>query len=276
MTKDYTFISEDGSEIEVTAYFKEKYSNRHCIICVHGFKGFKDWGFWPYTGQYFAEAGYNVITFNFSHNGIGRDKFEFTETEKFAANTFSREVSELNQIISACRNNYFDFTCGEKIGLIGHSRGGAVSLLAGVSAGIDAFALWASIAKLDRYSERQKEEWRRKGHFEVDNSRTKQVMKLNLDLLTDIEENAKGALNIENAVINLGKTLLIAHGDQDLAVPVKEAEQIYAWSDKSRTELFKIYQTGHTFDIQHPFTESNRKFDSLLKKTLSFFNANLN
>jgi esterase/lipase len=68
---------------------------------------------------------------------------------------------------------------------------------------------------------------------------------------------------------------LIAHGDQDLAVPAAEAEEIYNWANKEKTELYIINNTGHTFGIVHPFEHSNEKFDKLLDKTLTFFNNNL-
>jgi fermentation-respiration switch protein FrsA (DUF1100 family) len=101
-------------------------------------------------------------------------------------------------------------------------------------------------------------------------------MKLFSSVLEDIEQNSSTTLNIENAVKLLNKPLLIAHGDQDLAVPIKEAEQLYQWAEKSQTELYKIYGTGHTFDIVHPFAGSNEKFEKLLNKTADFFIKNIN
>ena len=78
------------------------------------------------------------------------------------------------------------------------------------------------------------------------------------------------------AAKNLNKPLLIIHGEQDLTVPIKEAEQIFSWSNRGNTEFHKIKATGHTFDIVHPFEGSNPKFDSVLECTLNFFNKNLN
>lgn len=64
------------------------------FIC-HGFKGFKDWGFFPVLAEKLAEAGFVTVTFNFSMNGIGEDLENFTELEKFSLNTFSREQEDL-------------------------------------------------------------------------------------------------------------------------------------------------------------------------------------
>ncbi len=276
MNKEFTFTTHDGEIIRSTTFGQENLTEAPCLIFVHGFKGFKDWGFGPYLGEYFAEKGYFVITFNFSHNGIGNNKLEFTEPEKFARNTFSREVGELNEIISAYESGFFGNTRNNKIGIIGHSRGGAIALLtAAMNNSVSALVTWAGVSKLDRYSKRQKEVWREKGVFEVLNSRTKQVMRLNVSLLEDIEQNGDKLLNIEKGVKNLNKPYLIAHGSQDLAVPLKEAEQLYAWGNKEYTELFVIESTGHTFDIKHPFEESNEKFENLLNTTRLFFAKNL-
>lgn len=265
----------DGEKLRYTTYGDSPINSKNCLIFVHGFKGFKDWGFVPYIGNYFADKGYFVITFNFSHNGVGVDPLEFTELDKFAGNTFSREIKELSEIIDAYKNNFFGEVGNTKIGLVGHSRGGAISLLTAKQLKeIDAVAVWSSVANLDRYSDRQKEEWRKKGSFEVMNMRTKQIMRLNVSLLDDLENNKDGSLNIENAVKNLDRPLLIAHGEQDLAVPIKEAELLYEWSDKSKTEFYIMNSAGHTFDAKHPFEGTNEKIEKLLNKTLNFFNNN--
>lgn len=277
MGMDFSLKTEDGENLSITTYGLNSSIDQNCIIYVHGFKGFKDWGFVPYIADYMADKEYFVITFNFSHNGIGSDKLEFTELNKFAENTFSREINELEFVIDAYKNRFLNNNSVNKIGLLGHSRGGAVALITGYRKNlINAVTTWASISKLDRYSDRQKKEWKEKGYFEVINSRTKQLMRLNVSLLNDIEENKDGSLNLKNAVQNLNKPLLIAHGEQDLAVPVDEADTLYEWADKSQTELFKINKTGHTFDAKHPFEGSNEKLENLLQKTHSFFSKHLN
>jgi pimeloyl-ACP methyl ester carboxylesterase len=277
MNKDYTFSASDGEKLRITTYLNRSLFFGKTLVFVHGFKGFKDWGFGPYLGEYFVNKGFFVITFNFSHNGVGENKTEFTELEKFANNTFSREVRELNEIISAFRNDFFEVKGNTPLGLIGHSRGGAIALLAASKRNdVDAIVTWAAISKIDRYSKRQNQEWRKKGFFEILNTRTNQMMRLDVGLLDDIENNSNSTLNIENALKNLNRTLLIAHGEQDLAVPISEAEQLYKWSDKSRTEFYKLFSTGHTFDIVHPFKGSSEKFEKLLDKTTNFFVNNLN
>jgi dipeptidyl aminopeptidase/acylaminoacyl peptidase len=276
MTKDFILKTTKNNSLYISSCGYESIGKVPCLIFVHGFKGFKDWGFGPYLANYFAEHGYFVLTFNFSHNGTGNSS-EFTELDKFAENTFSLEISELSELIENYKAGFFGEISNKKIGVLGHSRGGAISILtSSIRTDVNAVAVWSSVAKLDRYSERQKEKWRKTGVFEVQNQRTKQVMRLNVSLLDDIEKNKYDLLNIENSVRYLNKPLFIAHGEQDLAVPISEAEMLYSWSDKTNTEFYKIAATGHTFDMVHPFQGSNEKFEKLLSVTLEFFNNNLN
>ena len=46
---------------------------RTAVVVVHGFKGFKDWGFFPHLCEEIAAGGHAVVSFNFSWNGIGAD-----------------------------------------------------------------------------------------------------------------------------------------------------------------------------------------------------------
>ena len=277
MSKDFILTTSRNEKLRITAFGIENRNLSSCIILVHGFKGFKDWGFGPFTANYFAKFGYFVLTFNFSHNGVGDYLTDFVELNKFAENTFSLEIEELLELIKAYRTGYFGNNLVKNIGLIGHSRGGAISLLSSkIDKQINAIAVWSTISKLDRYSERQKEKWRRTGYFEVFNTRTKQIMKLNLTLLEDIEKNKDGILSLESAIKELNRPLFIAHGEQDLAVNIKEAEQLYNWSNKKNTEFYKFPNTGHTFGIKHPFENSSLVFENLLNKTKIFFDKNLN
>lgn len=277
MREDFSFLSHLGNLIRASFYFNDLSGFKPCLILVHGFKGFKDWGFWPYTAEYFSNKGFNVISFNFSHNGVGDSLSEFDELDKFADNTISLEVDELNEVIDIVKKGSIIKINCSSIGVIGHSRGGAVSILASAkNKDVDALAVWASVAILDRYTERQKKEWRHKGFIEVLNSRTNQMMRMNVSLLEDIESNKNTSLNIENAVKNLNKPFLIIHGEQDLTVPVDEGKLLYKYSDKELTEFEIIPSAGHTFDIVHPFETSNNKFDRVLEKTLTFFKKYLN
>jgi uncharacterized protein len=273
MSQNYIYNTSIQNKINITTYGNTNLENAACLIFIHGFKGFKDWGFGPFLANYFAENGYFVITFNFSHNGVGSSFVEFDELEKFAQNTYSLEISELNEIIDIYKSGFFGKVNENKIGLIGHSRGGGISIIVGsTNDNVNAFVTWSAIAYFDRFSERQKIDWKNKGYLEILNSRTNQKMRLNLSFLEDLEKNSENLLNIKNTIKDCTKQHLIIHGDQDLAVPVKEANLLYSWSKKDKTYLEIIKGTGHTFDIKHPFEGSSKAFDLVLQNTANFFN----
>jgi len=274
--KEITFQASDGEIIRTTLFGEENIGKGAVILMVHGFKGFKDWGFWPYIGEYFADRGFVAVTFNFSYNGVGESLTEFDQLEKFADNTFSREIRELRELVKAARNGFYRDITGHDIGVIGHSRGGGIALAAGAEDDtISAVATWSAVSDFNRYSEKHRARWRERGYFEVLNTRTNQMMRLNSVLLDDLEQNEDDLLNLEKATRQLGKPLLIVHGAQDVAVPIREGKQLFEWADKDNTEFLRVENTGHTFGAVHPFEGTTDALESVLRKTSDFFKEKL-
>lgn len=84
------------------------------------------------------------------------------------------------------RDSYeYDF---DSLALLGHSRGGISILKAGEDERVKKLAVLASVNSFDRYSDVLKQKWKEAGFFEVLNSRTNQVMRMNYDLIDDLEK----------------------------------------------------------------------------------------
>ena len=83
------------------------------IVIMHGFKGFKDWGFFPNLASRMIASGYATVCFNFSRNGIGNDLKKFTELDKFAENTYSHELADMETVLEAIKSGNVgnDFIC---------------------------------------------------------------------------------------------------------------------------------------------------------------------
>jgi pimeloyl-ACP methyl ester carboxylesterase len=276
MNKNYILPLSDGEELDITVYGIEQVSTAPCVVFTHGFKGFKDWGFFPRTAEYLAEHGFFVITFNFSHNGIARGTTEFTELDKFRLNTFSREVRELTELVRAYFDGFFGTPSDKPAGLMGHSRGGGITLLAAPGLPkVGAVVTWSSVSHFDRYTDKQKKLWRARGTFEVVNQRTKQVLLIGEQLLDDIETRKDNSLSIERAVKALGKPLLVIHGEKDESVPSAEGGEIIGWIGPGLGELMTVPDQGHTFGAVHPFAGSNPSFDSVLEHTGKHFTRHL-
>ncbi len=269
--------NEAGMEIDIDCRFHRSDSALPIIIFCHGFKGFKDWGGFPYMMEKLAEAGFCSVSFNFSLNGVSKENpAEFTKPENFAANTFTQELNDLKAVVDFFRKRAANYNADEnRIGLMGHSRGGGTALLYAASdPRIKAAATLASVSSFDRYGRESKKKWRKNGFLEIENSRTGQIMRLNITLLDDIEKNSE-SLDIKEAVSKINVPLLIIHGKEDLSVKYREAEELYENSDKTKTELLLIENAGHTFGVVHPFGGTAKPFEIAIERVIKFFGTNL-
>ncbi len=277
MNKDFTYTTRQNNEISITVYGVEKWGQQPCILYIHGFKGFKDWGFVPYIGEKFAANDFCFVCFNFSHNGIGEDKTVFSELNKFAQNTLSLEVSEAKEMIQLCvASKLFGDFNDKPIGVLGHSRGGGISILAtSENPDVAALTTWASVCTFERYEKQLKADWRTKGYIDVPNIRTGQIFSMNTPFLEDIEKNAKTSLSVLNHVKNLHKPLFIIHGDRDTCVPFFEAEQLNVYAYPNTTQYYLIANADHTLGATHPFVGTTPHLEDALARSIAFFQKNL-
>ena len=94
-----------GSDRVVRGNFYEAASEpaRGTLIVCHGYEGFKDWGMFPHVAGALAEE-VDVVSINFSQNGVGADLLEFTELEKFARETYSNDLEDLHVVVNDIRS----------------------------------------------------------------------------------------------------------------------------------------------------------------------------
>jgi alpha-beta hydrolase superfamily lysophospholipase len=260
----------DGLSIRGEVYPAE--STIGTVVLCHGFKGFAHWGFFPYLAQTLAENGLTAITFDFSGSGIGPDRESFTEPGAFAGNTLSREQEDLENLIDYARRRKL---IEGKFGLFGHSRGGGTAILftAGVDSNVSSLVTWASISYPNRWSSEDVITWRRQGYADVTNSRTGQVMRLDTDLLDDVELHGKTKLDIEAAARKIKVPWLIVHGTGDETVPSSEAEKLHSLSPGVST-LRLIKGANHGFDAKHPLGEAPPVLEKVAQETVKFFVRN--
>jgi len=228
------------------------------VVICHGFKGFMDWGFFPYLAELLAARGYAAVRFNFTGAGVRPGEDLVSDPEAFKADTYSRELEELEEVIEAVEDGLgAGHVAPGPIGLIGHSRGGGVALLAAASERcrdpIGALITWAAIADTDRFTPEQKAAWRRDGELPVVNARTGQRLAIGLDALRDLEEN-RAALDLAAAAGRRTAPWLIVHGEADETVPVAEAHRLHAAAAPPAELLVPPGPgAGHTFGAVHPF-----------------------
>lgn len=249
------------------AYFKSDSIKKPLVIFCHGYKGFKDWGSWDLVAKSFSHHNLFFVKFNFSHNGgTVENPIDFPDLEAFAENNYTKELNDLEDVLNFIQSDKFQYKKeidSTNITLIGHSRGGGISIIkASEDQRITKLITWASVSDYGcRFgSDDDINEWQKKGVKYVLNGRTKQQMPHHIQFFEDFQMNRE-RLNIEHSVKKIDIPFLIIHAQGDASVKFDEAENLHLWNSKS--ELFEIEGSNHVFDTSHPW-ETNK-----LPKTLN-------
>jgi len=263
--KNVEVAGKHGKPILTDVFYKDGRDAKPIVIFIHGFKGFKDWGAHNLMARYFSEKRFVFVKFNFSHNGTTSEKpMEFTDLEAFGNNNFETELDDLDCIINWISATPLvpDYQKNlEEIYLIGHSRGGGISIIkAAEDPRIKKLVTWASVSNFTHgWDEDFLNEWKENGVQWVENSRTKQVMPLYYQLFENYSKN-KIRFNLEKATTKIDIPFMAAHGTEDYAVPFEHALELKKWNVSMKLDL--IPHGDHTFGVKHPFNELNLPFDA--------------
>lgn len=245
------------------------------VIFCHGYKGFKDWGCWDLTAKAFANAGFFYVKFNFSHNGgTVEHPIDFPNLEAFGNNNYTKELNDLNDIISwvLSKQDIAKEIDKTSISLIGHSRGGGiVTLKAAQDNRITKLVTWASVSDYkSRFPKGEAfDKWKKEGVYYVVNGRTKQEMPHYFQYFEDFIANEE-KLTIKTASQQLKIPQLIIHGTKDESVSVNNAADLHWWYPLST--IAWIEEANHVFGGKHPW-ESEDLPDHLkevVNKTIEF------
>ncbi len=246
---------------------------RSAVAVVHGFKGFRDWGFFPYLCTALAAEGHAVVSFDFALNGMGPDRSRFSDLDAFRRNTLTRELDELRAILALLASGALTPRRPRSLGVMGHSRGGALALLAArEDPGVAALVTWGAVSRFDRWTAETVEEWRRRGETHVFDQRTGQHLPLGVDLLDDFLANRE-RLDLVRAASELRAPWLIVHGRDDLTVSEAEGRELARASGRARLVL--VEGAGHTFEVGHPFPGPTAGYREALDATVLHFRGAL-
>ncbi len=243
------------------------------VVICHGFKGFKDFAFFPYTSRQLCERGFSVVTINFSGDGIGDDPVAFTEIDKFAQNTFSQEMDDLDAVLDGISTGALLGTAGDprRLGIMGHSRGGCTAIIkASLDARLKCLVTWASPGAVGGYAEAVLRQWKEQGQYNFPNMRTKQDMFVNYSLIEDIQAN-RDRYSLDLAGARLTIPYLVLHGANDESVAVEAAHRLHGYAKAGRAELALIDGGTHTFGTKHPFEGSTPALEQAIDKTTAWF-----
>ena len=240
----FTISSAEGLPIRGDVHVAQR--PHALVIVVHGFKGFKDWGFFPWLTDRLCHHGMHVVRFNMSRSGIGENPETFERLDLFAGDTYSTQILDLLTVVHHAQEQF----PGLPIFLLGHSRGGGVALLAAEDVpNLEGVITWSAIARADRWDEPTKKKWRADGFMDVENARTKQMMRMSPSILDDYDANRE-RLSILDAAERLRVPLFVLHGARDESVPVAEAREIA--SRANDVSLLVLENASHTYNAIHP------------------------
>lgn len=267
-TEQFILSGSQDKTISGDVTYDSKDTNQPSILFVHGFKGFKDWGAHHLAASFFAAQGFRYFKFNFSHNGVNQANLnEVTDPESFASNTVSMELQDLDTAINYVAH-LFPLA---PVYLIGHSRGGGLTVLKGAEDDrVSKIVTWSAIADFSSlWKADQEEEWLNTGRIFVENARTKEKMPLNSTLLSDFKAHQK-EFDILRAAARVKIPWLILHGDDDINVQFDVAQRLAQAQPKAT--LMKIRGANHVFGASHPFsgTDLPQGLLEVCKKTAEF------
>ena len=162
------------------------------------------------------------------------------------------------------------------IGLVGHSRGWRLGVLAAAEdRRITALATWAAISSVERWSPAEQRTWREAGVKEIVNARTGQRLPLYPDVLDDIERHAAGRLDILGAAGRLEIPWLIVHGTEDESVSLAGRRSTPRGAKGWPCPPPARHGAGHTFGTVHPWRGETPAFRLVADETLGFLAAHL-
>ncbi|HSW28859.1 MAG TPA: alpha/beta fold hydrolase [Longimicrobiales bacterium] len=246
---------------------------RAAVVLAHGFKGFKDWGFFPWVAEQLVGAGYAVVTFNFSRNGIAGDPVRITDLDRFASNTLSLEQEELRAVLAEVLDGDLLPRRPRRAALLGHSRGGGHAVLASAAEPrVGALVTWAAVAHFDRWTEETRALWRAGGRIWVLNQRNGEQMPVGVELLEDFEAH-RVELDVRAAASRITAPWLIIHGTEDLTVWPGDAHALVRANPGAG--LHRVEGAGHTLEVGHPFGGVSPELREAMDRTLEHLRRHL-
>jgi pimeloyl-ACP methyl ester carboxylesterase len=247
------------------------------VVGVHGFKGFRRWGFWPAIAARLNADGFAFLNFDTSHNGVGPGGMDFDEPARFERNTWTREEEDVDRVLAALRLGSLPHpgrTDTARVALLGHSRGGGLAVVHGSrDRAIRGVVALSPVATVLRFGARELAEGRKRGFIPVVNARTGQTLRYGADAIAELARRTDLHDIAKSHAAHLACPLLVVHGEDDEAVPLAEGRRLAASAPRGR--FVAVPGADHVLGCRHPWAGSTPAFETFLVETVGFLRANL-
>ena len=253
-TNHWTIVGSQGETIFGSTEAPDN-GARGVTLLAHGFKGYKDYGMFPWLSQHLASIGFISHRFNFSHSGMQAGIDAFERPDLFEKDTWNRQVEDLKVLADTFRQPDLP------LHIIGHSRGGVSCLLAagrGVVKPDKLISLSAPSTCLSMSKDVQ-EDLLKNGYLISPSARTNQELRVGMPFLQEQLDEPEHH-DLLTLVQRIECPMLIAHGDEDESVPVSASTDIAAHCHGQREV---IEGANHVFNTSNPFQEGEEPSQQL-------------
>lgn len=221
-----------------------------CLVLLHGFKGYKDYGFIPVLAKALASAGILVHRFNSSTSGMTNDIDTFARPDLFALDTWNRQIEDVQCVMDAIQTGAI-VGAGLPLFLAGHSRGGATTILtAGRNPSLNLSGI-ITINAVDRccgLDEQTKQQLLNTGSMTTPSARTGQQLPINATWLQD-QLDSPDTHDVLALCTTINAPALIMQGTDDPGVDIPTGQRI---ADAIGTDLHPIQGANHVLNMPNP------------------------
>jgi len=235
----------DGGPLRLDRYPARRSHSIGPVVLVHGFRAWKRWGFLPLLASRLAAEGFDAVAFSASGSGIADDSGAFAEPQRFRRNTYAQELGDLDRVVTwaIARNSR-----SRRASLVGHSRGGTLSILHAASdPRIACVAALAPQSRVGMWKETEIAAWERGEDVAIYDFRTRSSLPLGPDLWRDYAVHREDRYDVLRAAAALGRPLLLVHGARDRVVSPEHARILAERASPDLTELLILEGAGHSF-----------------------------
>jgi uncharacterized protein len=245
--------------------FEKNNKKKPVVVFSHGFKSFKDWGTFNLLAEYFAVKGLIFIKFNFPFSGTTLDNpMQITDIDSFRKNNYKIELDNLKEMV--------DWVVSQKtipeeeidkseIYLMGHSRGGDISILeAATDPRVKKVVSWSAFADMDEImNECEPEKWEKDGVRFTPDRLTGQPLPMDYSIYSEYLKY-KDLLNIRQAVTNIKIPLMVVHGTEDETIAFEDGLKMKEWNTKIELSILPL--VNHIYGGHHPYEQIKLPYDT--------------